>query len=222
LWYFGAGAALPSTHRMRAWSRYGAAAADPQDRPSGPPLASQRRPNSVVARVVDWGTATTLFGRAAASFENGRTRRGRASRGVPGSVIVRGALIAGMLCRHNDVPRTSRGVRRSQSRTRRPMATTHRRVENSASTRRAVTTPSSSDLARIRRRSNPRSGCRPAALGKVNFARACDLGRWNRSSARAPGDRCRVLLPFSGAGVGLAPPVPLRSGRGDELASTLS
>jgi hypothetical protein len=89
-------------------SRYDVDAADPQYRPSGPPLASQRRPNSVVARVVEWRAATTLFGRAAASLETGRTSQRRASRGVPGSVIVRGALIAGMLFWHNDVPRTSR------------------------------------------------------------------------------------------------------------------
>jgi hypothetical protein len=98
-----------SSHVIRrVWSMFGAAPADPQHRPSGPPLAPQRRPNSAVARVVDSGAATTLFGRAAASLETGRTDRWRASRGVPGSVIVRDALIAGGLFWHNDVPRTSR------------------------------------------------------------------------------------------------------------------
>jgi hypothetical protein len=78
-------------------------------RPSGPPLAAQRRPNSAVARVADWRAATTLFGRAAACFETGRTSRGRASRGVPGSDIVRGALrrwvVVPAQCRTRHVPR---------------------------------------------------------------------------------------------------------------------
>ena len=56
-------------------------------RPSGPPLAAQRRPTSGDARVVDWRAATPLFGRAAASLVDGTSGQGRASRGVPGSGV---------------------------------------------------------------------------------------------------------------------------------------
>jgi len=86
-----------------------AAAADLQHRPSGPPLASQRRPNSVVARVVRWAATTTLFGRAAASFADGRTNQRRASRGVPGSGMCETRDTAGSLDRHIPYPARPEG-----------------------------------------------------------------------------------------------------------------
>jgi hypothetical protein len=82
-----------------------------EHRPSGPPLASQRRPNSVVARVGDWRAATTLFERAAAFFEDGRTRQRRASRGVPGSGMCETSRIAGKLYRHIPYPARPDGAR---------------------------------------------------------------------------------------------------------------
>jgi len=83
-------------------------------------------------------SSTTLFGRAAASFEDGRASQARASRGVPGSGMCGTRYIAGMAYRHIPYPARPEEGRPSQWRTRRPVEATHRRLGNSASTGRAV------------------------------------------------------------------------------------
>jgi hypothetical protein len=64
------------------------------------------------ASSLEWlieGYATTLFRRAAASFENGRTRQGRASRGVPGSGMCGARHTAGKVYRHIPYPARPEG-----------------------------------------------------------------------------------------------------------------